>query len=137
MAIFSCSLSHNIPVSHHPLINWHVIVISPTSTDMLKCGEHCYYVLKYACSLFTGSCWRSDVDGQTSPPPRGCKHRLMKTHRGEKLSITQQIWKVLTWTASMSSSHRTCMAPKHVNSSSIVLAPTAHHVVLEIRLSHV
>lgn len=33
--------------------------------------------------------------------------------------------------------HGTCVASEHVNSFSIVLAPTAHHVVLEIGLSHV
>lgn len=35
------------------------------------------------------------------------------------------------------SSSRTCVASVHVDSRPVVLAPTAHHVVLEIGLGHV
>lgn len=72
---------YEVPEFQPPTISYVTgIIIHLSSSDMTSCAEELFscFVLKSARSLFTGSCWRSDVDGQTSPPPRHCTRRLRK-----------------------------------------------------------
>lgn len=114
------------------------------SLNLLACGgvaRGCAAVPSSSLRVagFTGSCWRSDAGGRTSPPPRRCRRRLLgtKTKRtSRRTALGRRSWQknlgaVLRWWAG------TCVAAVQVNPRAVVSAPAAHHVVLEVRLRHV
>lgn len=125
-------------------IYWHCFLIQPPP-PCWGVARGCVTVpsLNLRVPKFTGSCWRSDVGGQTSPPPRHCKHHLMNavTKRERVEDIWQQIgsvWGDWVWLCALTKCWCcTCMASKHVDSRPVVPTSAAHDVVLEIRLSHV
>lgn len=85
-------LHYSVP----PSFPWPLIIIlAHRSTSWrMEVWQGCAAVpsLSLRVAGFTGSCWRSDAGGRTSPLPRHCRHHLLDAQNGQmkdKLAKTQ------------------------------------------------
>lgn len=130
-------LHHRVPASFPKppiilLLYWHMV----QPPDGWRCGEGVVQPFRPSSlrvAKFTGSCWRSDAGGRTSPRPRRCRRHLWEAQNGRMVDKRAKSDGAMNlgWEA------RTCVASVQVNTCTVVSAAAAHHVVLEIRLGHV